>query len=113
MTIHTVNEVFMSCTILKRDVSSANNFALEENREVWHYQDANIELIRKAIDGFNWQKAFSNKNVNQKVDTFDKTILNILTNFIPHETITCDDRDPPWFNENIKSITYIRKKCSI
>ena len=33
-------------------------------REVWHYKDANIELIRKAINGFNWQKAFSNKNVN-------------------------------------------------
>ena len=70
-------------------------------REVWHYKDADIELIRRAIssDGFNWQKAFSNKNVNEKVDTFNKTILNILSNFIPHETITCDDRDPPWFNK--------------
>ena len=25
-------------------------------REVWHYKDANIEIIRKAIDGFNWQE---------------------------------------------------------
>ena len=57
-------------------------------REVWHYKDADIELIRQGIDGFNWQKAFSNKNVNEKVDTFNKTILNILSNFIPHETIT-------------------------
>ena len=58
-------------------------------------KDADIELIRRAIDEFNWQKAFSNKNVNEKVDTFSKTILNILSNFIPHKTITCDDRDPP------------------
>ena len=75
-------------------------------REVWHYKDANIELIRKAIDGFNWQKAFSNKNVNEKVDNFNKTILNILSNFIPHETIICDDRDPPWFNKKIKFLIY-------
>ena len=45
-----------------------------------------------------------NKNVNEKVDTFNKTILNILSNFIPHETITCDDRDPPWFNKKTKSL---------
>ena len=57
------------------------------------------------IHGFNWQKAFSNKNSKEKVDTFNKTILNILNNFIPHETI-CDDRDPPWFNGKIKSLIH-------
>ena len=75
-------------------------------REVWHYKDANIELIRKEIDGFNWQKAFSNKNNKEKVDTFNSTILNIFSNFILHETIICDDRNPPWFNKKIKSLIY-------
>ena len=70
-------------------------YPLQYYREVWHYKYANIELIRQAIDGFNWQKAFSYKNVKEKVDTFNKTILNVLSNFIPHETIICDDRDPP------------------
>ena len=77
-------------------------------REVWHYKDVDIELIRRVIDGFNWKKAFSNKNVNEKVDTVNQTILNILSNFIPHETITCDDRDPPWFNKNIKSLKILK-----
>ena len=27
-----------------------------------------------------------------------------LSNCIPHETITCDDNDPPWFNKNIKQL---------
>ena len=49
-------------------------------QEVWHYKYANIKFIIKAIDGFNQQRAFSNKNVNEKVDTFDKTILDILSN---------------------------------
>ena len=35
---------------------------------------------------------------------FSKTVLNILSNFIPHEVIICDDKDPPWFNRKIKSL---------
>ena len=75
-------------------------------REVWHYNDANTELIRRAVDQFNRQKAFLSKNVNEKVSIFNETILNILRNFIPHETVLCDDRDPPWFNNKIKSLIH-------
>ena len=35
---------------------------------------------------------------------FNKTIKNILSNYFPHETITCDDRDPPWINNKIKQL---------
>ena len=38
------------------------------------------------------------------VSLFNKTIKNILSNYIPHETIICDDKDPPWFNKNIKQL---------
>ena len=75
-------------------------------REVWHYNGANTELIRRAVDQFNWQKVFLNKKVNEKVNIFNETILNILRNFIPHETVLCDDRDPPWFNTKIKSLIH-------
>ena len=36
---------------------------------------------------------------------------NILSNYIPHETITCDDRDPPWINKNIKQLTLEENKA--
>ena len=26
---------------------------------------------------------------------FNETISNVLENYIPHETIICDDQDPP------------------
>ena len=48
-----------------------------------------------------------NKNVNEKVNIFNGTILNILGNFILHKTVLCDDRDPPWFDNKIKFL--IRK----
>lgn len=37
------------------------------------------------------EKAFENKNVYEKVLIFNKTVLNILSNFIPNELIECDD----------------------
>ena len=61
-------------------------------REIWHYREANTELIRRAIKEFNWERAFS---LMKKLIFFNRTILNILSNFIPHETLVCDDKDPP------------------
>ena len=61
-------------------------------------------MIRRAISQFIWDKAFSNTNVNEKGYIFSHTILNILRNFISHEHIMCDDRDPPSFNGKIKSL---------
>ena len=48
----------------------------------------------------------------------NKTIRNIFSNFLPHETVTCDYRDPTWINNNIKQLiqeknnTYKRQKTS-
>ena len=77
-------------------------------REIWHYEKANADLIRRSIDQFPWDIRFAHIDVNQKVYLFNQTIKNILCNFIPHETVTCDDRDPPWITSKIKRL--IRKR---
>ena len=33
----------------------------------------------------------------------NETILNIFRNYVPDKSITCDNKDPVWMNENIKS----------
>ena len=38
------------------------------------------------------------------IHLFNRTIKDILRNFIPHETMTCDDRDPPWINSSIRHL---------
>ena len=73
-------------------------------REVWHFKKANVDYIRKAINGSQWEKSFQNMNVNDMVDLFNRTIKIILPNFILHEIITCDDRDPLWINISIKHL---------
>ena len=49
-------------------------------------------LIRRAIDMFDWDRAFVNTIVDEKMFNFNKTILNILSNFILQETLTVDDK---------------------
>ena len=33
---------------------------------------------------------------------FNKTVKHIISNYIPHETVTFDDRDPPGIKKNSK-----------
>ena len=73
-------------------------------RHVWHYEHAIVDMISKAIERFDWDNAFLGKNVNEKVSILTKTILNIMSNYIPNEIITIDDKDPPRVNNKIKSL---------
>ena len=50
---------------------------------------------------FDWDGAFVNTDVNEKVIILNKTILNILSNFIPLETLTADYKDALWFTKKI------------
>ena len=40
-------------------------------REIWRYQKANIDLIKRAINSFDWEKAFSNVDVEKMVSIFN------------------------------------------
>ena len=73
-------------------------------KTVWFYEKANPELIRRAISEFDWIRALSNISTDKKVCYFTETLLNIIHNFILHERIVCDDRDPPWMNNEIKKL---------
>ena len=72
--------------------------------ELWHFKKANTDYIKRTINGFPWERSFANLDINDKVHLFNKTIRNILSTFIPHETITFDDRDPPWINNRVKHL---------
>ena len=73
-------------------------------RHTWHNKHANADMISKAIQGFDWVKAFLDKSTDEKASILTKAILNIMSNFIPNEIVTIDDRDPPWINNKIKSL---------
>ena len=61
-------------------------------------------MIFKAIQGFDWVKALLDKSADEKTSILTKTILNIMSNLVPNEIVTIDDRDLPWINNKIKSL---------
>ena len=79
-------------------------------RQVWHFKEAETNFMRRALHDFNWERAFSNTIVSEKVCIFNKSVLNVLSNFIPHEIILCNDQGPPWFNSQIKSLLQTKNK---
>ena len=60
---------------------------------------------------FPWDNCFANISVNEQVQLFTQTIQNIISNYIPHETITCDDRNPPWIDEKIKKLVLHKNRA--
>ena len=81
-----------------------NYYPSPYEREIWHYEKANVDHIRRSIDEFSWERCFANTSVNNKAHMFNKTIKNIMSSYIPHETFICDNRDPPWINKDIKKL---------
>ena len=53
---------------------------------------------------------FKNLDVNEMIFLFNRTIEIILSNYIPHEIIICEDRDSPWVNIRVEEL--IRKMIS-
>ena len=64
---------------------------------VGYYNRANTDLIRRAIDLFDWDNAL-------QVTIFSDTLMNIMQDFVPNKTIICDDRDPALMNKEIKQL---------
>ena len=91
---------------------------LPYEREVWHYKLANSDCIQYAIANFDWEKVFHNVDVM----LFNETVLNIIWNVIPQETIKFDNRDPPWITSYIRKMNkdknlafkrFVNKKCFV
>ena len=52
-------------------------------REIWYYENTKVNYIRRSVDEFSWVSCFANTSVNNKVYMFNKTIKNIMSNYIP------------------------------
>ena len=73
-------------------------------RLIWDDKNADIPSFNRAIEVFDWGNSVKVKIVHKQVQFFNKTILNIFYNYIPNKTILCNDKDPPWFNNEIRKI---------
>ena len=73
-------------------------------RKNWHYDRANIPLLKRSMLSFPWLDHLNiNQDPNWQVRTFTKLFLNIMSNFIPNETKRIIPRDPPWLTKTLKN----------
>ena len=79
-------------------------------RKTFHYSQANVDHIQQAINIFDCENASLNSDVDAQVSIFSNTDLNILNNYIPHETKISDDRAPPWMTTKIKELISQKNK---
>ena len=70
-------------------------YPLPYERTVWYYNSVNADLIRRAIDLFDWDKALRCNDVDKQVAIFSDTLMNIIQNFVRNETIICDNKSLP------------------
>ena len=85
-------------------MAPSNNIFKLYARVIWHYDQVNVNHIRKAVDLFPWEKALRNLKMNDMIFLFSKTVKYIISNYIPRETVTFDVRDPPWINKIAKQL---------
>ena len=93
------------------------------NRRVWHYERAQVDLIKRAIADYDWITELNLRNAdpNLQVEHLTEVLNNVFTNFIPHDDVTIKPKAPPWTSKNISRAyhkyrrsykSYIRNGCS-
>ena len=76
------------------------------NRKVCNYKLAETDFIKRAIADCDWPSLFLGKHVHQQAEILRETFLNIFHNYIRNKFISCGDKDPPWINEEFKSLIH-------
>ena len=78
-------------------------------RTLWHFDRANKVAIQQSMSNFPWENHLSlNNNPNWQIKSFTEILLNIMSNFVPHEKKRIVPRDLPWISKSLKSM--IRRK---
>ena len=80
-----------------------------DERDTWHYRYVNNDLIQREIIYYPREKFLAEKDVNEIIYVFAKSIKNIFPNFVAHETMLCDDRDPTWISSKTKKLINDKK----
>ena len=55
------------------------------------------------MENIDWPTIFAGLDVDDMTQLFTSKSLNILSQYIPKKTITCDNRNPPWMTATLKS----------
>ena len=86
------------------------HFSPSYKRKIWDFSQADIDSIRQAILEVDWERSFSNLNINEKVMHLTDCIQNIFSNFVPNKIVTVRDKDAPWMTPEVKKLILQKAK---
>ena len=69
----------------------------------WDYSRADKASVNRAINAIDWDELFANKTVESQISELNDLLLSIYSNYIPNKTVLCDDKDPPWMTNGIRT----------
>ena len=78
------------------------------NRTLWDYAKSNDQAIKIAISSVDWASQFDGLDADQMTELFTNKIYSILSAHIPNKVVKCNDKDPPWMTQELK--TAIKRK---
>ena len=68
--------------------------------EFWDYNKADKKNIQKSIKTFTWARLFINLTINERVEFFPNTLINIFKNYIPNKKVKLEHGEALWINKN-------------
>ncbi len=71
-------------------------------RTFWKYDRADTEMIKESIKIIDWKTSFQSKTVDEMTSCFTDTLIKIMERYIPHRTVTIDNKDAPWVTPSVK-----------
>ena len=60
-------------------------------RKIWHYVKAQKDEIKSAMGNIDWSTIFSGLDVDDMMQLFTAKCIDIFSQYIPNEIVTCDD----------------------
>ena len=80
-------------------------------RKIWDFSRADPRVIKRAVDGLDWEGAFVGLSVDQRVSFLSDCILNIFSNLVPSRIVTIRDKDASWMTPEIKRMILEKAKA--
>lgn len=70
---------------------------------IWDYKRTKAQLVSRTTETLKWEKLHENKMLTSNYIFLKKPMRNMFLNSISNKNIICIDKDPFWFNNQIKS----------
>ena len=70
---------------------------------IWDYKRTKAQLVSRTTETLKWEKLHENKMLTRNYIFLKKPMRNMFLNSISNKNIICIDKDPFWFNNQIKS----------